>query len=169
MVKCIKSNDECIGRDCRELIMVGSKAICCKEEINDEIEIVQNIIDTIDDYAKDIKKLYKVSSKLSYAAHVINNRGDEDLCEILNIAKRFSMLLHEFQEKIVNDYTISDLALSFTNELQKWFSQHFLKESNIFSDDINLPSIIADMSTLEMALGVCMIDHSSECLDDLFF
>ncbi len=168
---CIKDPIPCIGRDCRDLVMHGKLKLCCRDEIQDEKDTVLNLIDTIDDCAKDHKGLLNVSSKLSYAAHTINKNGEEDLIEILPVVKRFSLLMYEFQDKILSDKTISDLTCTFTHEVQKWFRYRFLKEEYPFSLPVQYQSILADMNIIEMGLGVCMLPthYDSDSLDDLFF
>lgn len=160
----------CIGRDSRDFI-IGKTRVCCKEEIKEEKEIVQTIIDTIDDYSKDSHSLQKVSCKLSYGAHVINHNNDPELLQILPIIKRFAQLIYEFQEKILHDSTIGELTCSFTHEIKRWFGYHFLQQHGAYHHPVQVQSIIADMDTVEMALGVCMIAAAADddCLDDLFF
>lgn len=168
---CIKGPAPCIGRDCRDLKLRKGQVLCCREEIQDEKDTVLNLIDTIDDCAKDHKSLLRVSSKLSYAAHTINKNGEDDLIEVLPVIKRFSLLLHEFQEKILNDKSISDLTCTFTHEVQKWFRYRFLRDEYPFSLPVQYQSILADMNIIEMGLGVCMlpVHCDNDSLDDLFF
>lgn len=134
-------------------------------------EAVLSLINTIDDCAKDHKSLLKVSSKLSYAAHTINKNNEEERIEVLPVVKRFSFLLYEFQDKILHDSTTRDLACTFTHEVQKWFRYRFLGDEYPFSPPVQYQSILADMNTIEMGLGVCMLPIYSEndSLDDLFF
>lgn len=171
MRTCIKDPIPCIGRDCRDLNLHGKLALCCREEIQDEKETVLNLIDTLDDCAKNHESLLKVSSKLSYAAHTINKNNEKDLIEVLPVIKRFSLLLHEFQDKILSDSTIRDLTCTFTHEVQKWFRYRFLRDEYPFSLPVQYQSILADMNTIEMGLGVCMIPvyGDDDSLDDLFF
>lgn len=171
MEKCLKSHDICIGRGCRELAFKGNFELCCLEEIIAEKEIVQNIIDTIEDCVQGQESLLKISSKLSYGATVINSNKDEELMEMLPLVKRFSLLIYEFKEKILNEHTIAELTCSFTNEIKGWFTYKFLAEAYPHQAPIQLQSINADMSTIEMALGVCMLEEywDESDLDDLFF
>ncbi len=164
MRKCITNLHLCIGRDAREI-----NGQCCHDEIRQEISIVQNIVDSIDDCSKDLNSLQRVSSKLSYGASVINKNGEEELIEVFPIVKRFSHLMHEFQEKILNDTDTNFLVCSFTQELKKWFSYAFLEEVNPVELQMQRQSIISDIHTIEMTLGICMISESSEYLDDIFF
>lgn len=169
MKTCIRRTSTCIGRDCKELTANRNLALCCLEEIKEEKEIVQNIIDTIDDCVQGQESLLKISSKLSYGANIINTNGDDELIEVLPLINRFSMLLYEFKEKILNEGCITELACSFTNEIKGWFSYKFLAEAYPQQSPVFFQSINADMSTIEMALGVCMIEASDDSLDDLFF
>jgi hypothetical protein len=170
MNKCTKSPETCLGRDCRDLPIRSNIEICCREELLEEKAVVQNVIDAIDDCSIDQESLLKISSKLSYATHIINTNGDDELIEILPLIKRFSSLLYEFKEKILSEHSISDLACSFTNEIKSWFSYHFLAETYPNQHPVLKQSIIADMNTIEMALGICMIEtYDESSLDDLFF
>lgn len=170
MDKCLKSKQVCIGRGCKELALEGNFELCCLEEIREEKEIVQHIIDTIDDCVQDQDNLLKVSSKLSYGAHIINTNGDEELIEVLPIIKRFSLLIYEFKEKILNEHCITELTCSFTNEIKAWLAFKFLAETYPHQYPVLLQSISADMNTIEMALGVCMLEiYDESSLDDLFF
>ena len=166
MNECIKNTTICVGRDSREL----STRICCLEEIEAEQEIALNIVDTIDDCRRDKDSLLRVSSRLSYGAHVINDNGEEARLAVLPIIKRFSQLLYEFQDKILQDKTVGDLIYSFAHELQRWFSYHFLETSSTIQHPVQHQSISADINTIEIALGVCMILTADDAsLDDLFF
>lgn len=170
MKKCIKNTTPCIGRDCRELIVRGNLELCCREEIREEKETVLGLIDTIDDWSRDQASLLKVSCRLSYAAHTINKNGEEELIEVLPVVKRFSLLMHEFQEKILNDKTTGELVRTFTHELQRWFRYRFLKEEHPCEHAVAYQSILADMNTIEMGLGVCMLfEEFDDSLDELFF
>lgn len=166
MKKCIKSPQTCLGRDSQNHCQFK---LCCKEEIQDEIEIAQNVIDAINDCSPNKESLLKVSSTLSYAAQVINKNEEEERIEVLPIIHRFSVLIHEFQEKILLDTDITNLACSFSNELQKWFRLHFLEGVEHNFALVQRQSILADINTIEMALGLCMIEDCSDSLDDLFF
>ena len=144
--------------------------MCCKDEAEHEIELVQNIIDAIDDYSKDSTRIKSISSKLSFASHTINPHNSPELQEILNISKRVSFLLHENNATILEDKDKSDLALSFTKELGKWLTEYFLRPTDK-NQNTTLPSIIADMNTLELTLGVCYLDTACaiDDVDDIFF
>lgn len=169
VIKCIKDSTECIGRDCRDITAINGSGICCLEEIQSERDIAQSIVDAIDDCIRDQESLLRVSSKLSFAAHTINHNEEEELLAVLPITKRFSQLLYEFQDKIVHEQTIGDLTCSFVHELQRWFSYRFLEETSGFEHPAHYKSIAADINTIEMALGVCMLETPESCLDDLFF
>lgn len=171
MRTCIKSTKICIGRDCREFEIKGNAELCCLEEIKEEKEIVQNIIDTIDDCTRCKESLLKISSKLSYGANVINNNGEDELIEVLPLIKRFSLLVYEFREKILQDPSIVDLTCSFNNEIKGWLSYTFLADIYPNQHPIQRQSIVSDMNTVEMALGVCMLEEyfDESSLDDLFF
>jgi hypothetical protein len=170
MRNCINSPVRCIGRDSRDIQTRGNKILCCKEEIQDEKDTVLNLIDTIDDCAKDKNSLLKVSSKLSYAAHTINKNDEKELIEVFGVVKRFSLLMHEFQDKILTEKTTSDLVCTFTHEVQKWFRYRFLQDEYPFAVPVQYQSILADINIIEMGLGVCMLsDHYDDSLDDLFF
>jgi len=166
MKKCINTAETCLGRDCQDFTHAE---LCCKEEIQEEIAIAQNIVDAISDCTRNKESLQQISSKLSYAAQVINKNEEEERIEVFPIIRRFSVLIYEFQEKILHDSTIAELTCSFSNELQRWFTQHFLSGTDHSLMPVQRQSIIADINTIEMALGVCMIEDHSESLDDLFF
>ncbi len=168
MKQCIKEDRSCLGRDCREFSNVIS--LCCYEEVKEEKEVVQNLIDAIEDCNHSKESLHKICSQLSYAASIINHNNEEELQEIFPIVKRFSLLLYEFQEKILHDHTIGDIVYSFVNELHKWFSYRFLSGVTPFEHPVQYQSIVADINTIEMALGICMIEnYDDDSLDDLFF
>lgn len=170
MKKCIKSNLKCIGRDSREFSIFGMKKLCCLDEIKDEIDIAQCIVDAINDCSKDYSSLINVSTKLSYASSVINKNNEDNLMEVLPIVQRFSLLMYEYKEKILSDCTIGEIVCSFTHELQKWFNYSFLDEEVSYKLDSQRQSIVADINTVEMALGSCMMVYeNTESLDDLFF
>lgn len=170
MKKCIKSHDTCLGRDCRDLDNSSNIKICCREEVLEEKAVVQNVVDAIDDCSINQESLLNISSKLSYATHIINTNGDDELIEVLPLIKRFSLLLYEFKEKILKEHSISDLTCSFTNEIRAWLSYQFLAEIYPKQHPVLIQSITADMNTIEMALGVCMLEtYDESSLDDLFF
>ncbi len=170
MIKCVKNDLKCIGRDSREFSICSMNKLCCRDEIRDEIELAQCIVDAIDDCSKDQNSLINVSSKLSYAASVINKNDEENLMEVLPIVQRFSLLMYEYKEKILSDFTTSELVCSFTHELKKWFSYSFLDDEVNCQLNTQRQSILADINTVEMALGSCMmVQENTESLDDLFF
>lgn len=166
MNKCIKDFDLCLGRDGRELLKHG---LCCKEEIREEQIIAQTVIDAINDCSRDQTSLQRVSSKFSYAAQVINKNDDDERIEVLSVVQRFSILIYEFQDKILHDTTIGDLACSFAKELQRWFVYQFFQTSDHYVLPVQRESILADINTIEIALGVCIIADTNDSLDDLFF
>ncbi|PHR56384.1 MAG: hypothetical protein COA44_08490 [Arcobacter sp.] len=170
MEVCIKSSRHCLGRDSKSLSTKEHQKICCKEEIVEEKYIAQNIIDCIDDCSNIHESILNLSSKLSYASHVINTNNDHNLLEIIPVIKRFSFLLYEFKEKILNDNTISELTCSFARDIRTWFAYQFLRENYPYAHPVNKQSILADINTIEMALGVCAIVEFDEAsLDSLFF
>ena len=167
MKKCIKTPELCLGRDCQDF---SQPDLCCKEEIKEEIAIAQNVVDAISDCTRNKESLQHISSKLSYAAQVINKNQEEERIEVFPIIRRFSVLIYEFQDKILHDTTIADLTCSFSNELQRWFTQHFLNSTEHNFLPVQKESILADINTIEMALGVCILDtYDESSLDDLFF
>lgn len=168
--QCIRTSKPCLNRGCQELSIAGDFKLCCAEEIEEEQEIVQSIIDAIDDSIKDQESLRHISCKLSYGANTINQNNEEDLIQVLPIIRRFSQLIYEFQEKILHDDAIGDLVYSFAHEIQRWLGYNFFEQNNLYQHPIQAQSIIADMNTIEMALGLCIIDEcSDDSLDDLFF
>jgi len=169
MKNCLREPKACIGRDCRDIKVNGVASLCCREEIMEEQSLVQSIVDSIDDCSKDINSLQKISSKLSFAAHIINHNGNEELIEILPILKRFSLLMYEYKETIVDDCTTGNLFCSFIQEVKKWLTDSFLVEYSFNNSLTQRASMISDITTIEMTLGVCMIDEYSDSIDDLFF
>ncbi len=169
MKKCIKMTRICAGRECRDL----SEAFrhCCREEIEEEKHIVLSLIDAIDDCTNCESSLTTVSSRLSYASNVIYHNNDDAIKEVMPIIRRFSTLLYESKEKILTDSTLTELTFSFVQEIKAWFSYTFLREMYPFQKFVQPQSIAADISTIEMALGICMIEEPEEdfALDDLFF
>jgi len=169
MKQCITTSKHCLGRDTRELSTQCNIQLCCRDEIKEEKEIVQNIIDTIDYCSRDISGLLRISSKFSYGSTVINSNKDECLAEVLSVVRRFSLLMYEFQDKIIHDSTIGDLSFSFISELQRWFAHQFLDTTDPTIFPVQRESILSDINTIEMALGVCLIQNTHDSLDDLFF
>jgi len=169
MKQCIKAPNICLGRDSRELSTRCNIQLCCRDEIKEEKEIVQNIIDTIDYCSRDISGLLRISSKFSYGSTVINSNKDEGLAEVLSVVRRFSLLIYEFQDKIIHDSIIGDLSFSFISELQRWFEYQFLNTTSSTNFPVQRASILSDINTIEMALGVCIIEDNTDSLDDLFF
>ena len=162
-MNCIKNNLKCTGRACNEFHHIGKFSLCCSDE--SEMEIVQNIIDAIDSYSKDSIRMKSISSNLSFLSDTIDPENSKELQEILNISKRVCFLLNEDNANILEDDEKSDLVLSFTKELGEWLTKHFLVDEN---QNTTLPSIIADMDTLDLSLGVCY--HNKACVvDDITF
>lgn len=168
MVKCLEKNIICVGRDYRVFSNGSFVRSCCINEINEEIELVQTIVDIIDDCSVDFKNLKRLSSRLSYAAHTINKNNDYALMEMFPVINRFATLIYEYKDKIVHDSDIRQLAMSFTMELKKWFQQKFLFSTEILNIEIIQKSILVDINTIEMSLGICMIDFDDD-FDDMFF
>jgi hypothetical protein len=164
---CIATKKLCIGR---EKVACNIPAPCCQTEIAEEKELALSIIDAIDDCDMKEAHLLRVSSKLSYAADVINKNNEHELIEILPVIKRFSLLLFEYRDKILNDTSINELTCSFVHVVKGWFSSYFLTDRHAYHRPTNLrQSILADIATVEMVLGVCMLDHDEAQIDDLFF
>ncbi|MDX1295779.1 MAG: hypothetical protein R3302_05920 [Sulfurimonadaceae bacterium] len=138
-------------------------------EIAEEKELALSIIDAIEDCNLQEAHLLRISSKLSYAADVINKNNDHELIEILPVIKRFSLLLFEYRDKILNDSSVSDLTCSFVQVVKGWFASYFLTSSQTYQTTNLRQSILADIATVEMVLGVCMLDHDESLIDDLFF
>lgn len=170
MEKCFTTDEECIGLDCKFIAPKEKLNLCRREEMKDEILLVHNLFDMIENCSNDKKYIRDISSKLSYAANTINVNMNDELSEVLNIIKRFSLLLYEFKDKIVEDDDIAKLMCSFSNELKKWFDNNFLKKPESDNDRVHLQSILSDINTLEMSLGQCMLPiDDEESLDDMFF
>ncbi|MDH5465400.1 MAG: hypothetical protein OEW60_07185, partial [Thiovulaceae bacterium] len=72
-------------------------------------------------------------------------------------------------QKIQEDNDIRGLAMSFSNGLKDWFSHKYIKPNNFYNISNFSQSLKADLATLEMALGVCVIEPHSDDIDDLFF
>jgi len=158
----LHQNHECIGR---EKFPINGKAQCCKQEIADEQLIAQSVIDAIDDCMASQQSISKVCSRISYAADMIN-KCDIHRLEILPELKRFALLVYEFQDRILVETDILTLVCSYMKVVKDWL--HEIVLDNVINNRIE--SMKADLSTLEMALGVCVIEPSfEENLSDIFF
>ena len=170
MKKCVTTDEICLGDDCQEYTDKPTLASCRREEIKDEQYLIQNLIDMIDDCRCEIEYLQKYSSKLSYAAQIINKNINNELTEILSVIQRSSLLIYEYAEKIIQSSDISELIKSFSGELKKWLIDHFLTDTHCTLYSVQVPSIVSDISTIEMALGVCMLsDVCEDPLESMFF
>ncbi len=163
---CIRTQSSCMGRD---KVSGNLEPLCCHEEISEEKELVLSVIDAIEDCSLQEEHLVRVSNKLSFAADVINKNNQSELMEILPVIKRFSILIYEYREKILKDQTISNLTCSFAQVVKAWFSSYFFKECTTFLPNNQRESLLADITTVEMALGICMVPTEDTLLDDLFF
>lgn len=172
MLKCIDGIESCVGRDYKELQNGSLVKVCCMVEITEEIELVQTIIDIIDDCLIDFDKLKRLSSKLTYATHTINKNSDDALVLMFNYINRFSNLIYEYHDRIISDSDICQLVKSFTKELKKWLQHKFLYLSEYGDIEMIEKSISADINTIEMLLGICMVESSEsfdDDFDDMFF
>lgn len=169
MEKCVNRSAACMNLDGKEYRLIKGK--CCLDEVKEDKEIIQAAVDCIESCEKSTNSLSEIASKISYTTSLINHNNEIDLIEVLPLLKRYSMLLFEFRDKIISDESISTIIYSFNIELLKWFKLRFL-QVNTFIESNNLPyqSIVADFQTVEMSLGVCMIECPDDgSLDDLFF
>ncbi|MDD5717982.1 MAG: hypothetical protein PHW64_09330 [Sulfuricurvum sp.] len=164
--KCINEYSRCIGR---EKFPINGKIICCKVHIEDELFIAQSVIDAIDDCSATKFSIERVCSRISFASDAISIHKDDDR-EVLHEFKRFALLIYEHRKRIIDEKEHLDLVCSFVNVVKNWFNYSFLNNSCRDTILNTLDSIKADLSTLEMALGVCLfIPSYPENLDDIFF
>lgn len=166
--KCIINNQYlCIGR---EKFHINGKLNCCHEELADEISIAQSIVDTIEDFFHTADSISKICSRISYATDVISTKGNPERDEIFYELKRFSVLVYEHQERIIEEPALLDLTGSFINFVKGWFDTSFLNNTLHLMADNCLDSIRADLHMLEMSLGICtLMPVAEESLDDIFF
>lgn len=159
-------NTKCLGR---ERFSINGKTECCKVQVSDEIEIAQGVVDSIDDYLTP-ESMLTVCSRISYATAVIHKGWSADVDQTMMLFKRFSVLVYEYRNRILEDDNRMKLYLSFTNIVKKWFMVAILHDNHTYLPENYLDSINADLQTLEMALGVCVLPELEESdLDDLFF
>ncbi len=167
-INCIKNKDQtCLLRD-----KVASTYCmnCCLDDIAEEKEVIQNAVDALDDFYPSELMLRHVSTKLSFVAHTINTTNNPDLKELLHIVQQLACILHEYSEQILNSEDITMLVSSYLNGIRDWFEFTFLSKT-IGSQASNYnDSIRADFQSIEMALGISIINEDIyDDLDDLFF
>ena len=163
---CQKENTMCINRD---KVLTQGSVMCCRDEIDEERDVIIDVIDAIEDCHNNASTVMRCSSKLSYLSDILNANDDIELRESLPEIKRFSYLIYDFSQKIQEDPEIRALAMTFSNGLKDWFSHKFIKANTFYNISNFTQSLKADLSTLEMALGVCCLDNHHQDLDDLFF
>lgn len=166
---CINNNQqECLGR---EKIPLNGKFFCCQEQIEDEKQIVLNIVDNIEAEIETIDSILKICSKISYATSVIYKDANYNLDVIFSELKRFSLTIHQFKDKVVNDTALFELVSSFLSVVKNWFTTMFLNIGSCSISDNYEASLKSDLLTIEMALGVCVLsyDDDDEDFDDMFF
>lgn len=165
MNNCINEFALCLEEDEENYCTASGR--CLFEE---DIETVQSLSDAIDDYSKCFSSILKLSSRLSYTAYVIHNKSDESTIEVLSLLKRYSILLYESRMRILEDDSLDTLIYTFNSEVQKWLNEQFLYTSIRNTQLFSLQSLHADLQTIEMALGLCVIEPSKdESLCELFF
>lgn len=168
MEKCIKDYGFCIQRDGKDYRKLIHK--CCLDEVREDQEIVQNVMDTLSDGKMCPNSLKRIASKLSYASNLLNHNNESDLLEIMPLLKRYAVILFEFTDKILNDNNIYNLIKSLNIELEKWFELRFMNANHYLADSGLNKSIISDIQTVEMSLGMCVLEQSCEdSIEDLFF
>ena len=167
-IYCIKhQNKKCILRD-----KVASPYCisCCLDDITEEREIIQNTVDALDDFQPNEVMLRHLSTKLSFAANTVNTTKDSELKELLHILKQLAAILHEYSEQILNSKDITMLVVSYLNVIRDWLESSFLSEAVSSRVNNYTDSIRADFQSIEMALGLGMVDEDIyDNLDDLFF
>lgn len=163
---CINSNKPCLGRD--KIEYMGYQ-ICCKEEICEEIHLALSIVDAIEDCRLNEQHILAVASKLSFAAHIINKNDEAELFDMMPVVHRFALLIFEYRKKILTDELTAKMTCSFAQLLKQWFYHYFVEPEHAALQSNRVASLQADMQSIEMALGVCMIAQNNSELDDLFF
>lgn len=164
---CIYKTHKCIGR---EKFPINGRMACCKEQMEDEYSIVQGVIDAIEDCSATKCSIERVCSRISFAADAIDKYEKSDRKEILPEFKRFALLTYQNRERILEENEMLNLVCSFVHVVKNWFNQSFMSNNlhNCASNTID--SIKADIYTLEMALGVCVLmPYNEEMIDDIFF
>lgn len=167
-VFCIREKDrKCLLRD-----KVASTYCmhCCLDDIKEEKEVIQSAVDAIDDFQPNDIMIRHVSTKLSFIANTMSTGKNNDLKELLHILKQLAAILHEHSEKILASEDITMLVTSYLNVIRDWLESTFLSETVSSQAENYTDSIRADFQSIEMALGICMIDEDVyDDLDDLFF
>jgi len=167
-VYCIRNkHSHCILRD---KIAFKYCMNCCKDDMEDEKELIQTAVDAIEDFYPSELMLTHVSTKLSFVANTVQVGNNSDLKELFIIIKQLVVILHEYREAILNSNDIMRLVSSYLSVIGEWLENTFL--SDTFSAQTNNyhDSIKADFQSIEMALGlgaICEEDYGD--LDDLFF
>lgn len=166
--KCIKNNNiKCLGR---EKFSVNGKMQCCKEEIADEYSIAQSVVDAIEDCHPSSQGISRVCTRISYAADAINKCCDVNRLEVLPELKRFALLVFENKERVLVEKEMLILVCSYLNVVKNWFRQSMLHEDFMTITNNCIESMKADLRTLEMALGICVLPSLlEESIDDIFF
>lgn len=166
-ILCINKSHTCIGK---EKFPINGKMACCKEQMEDEYLIVQSVIDAIEDCSATKCCIERVCSRISFAADTIDKCEENNSKEILSEFKRFALLTYQNRERILEESETLNLVCSFVHVVKNWFNQSLMSNNlhNCVSNTID--SIKADIYTLEMALGVCVImPYDEEMIDDIFF
>lgn len=164
---CTNKTHRCIGRD---KFPINGKLDCCKEQIEDEYLIAQSVIDAIEDCSATKYSIERVCSRISFAADTIDNCQEDDREEIFPEFKRFALLTYQNRERILEENEILNLVFSFVNVVKNYFHQSFMSNNLYYRASNTIDSIKADLYTIEMALGICVLmPYNEETLDDIFF
>ena len=166
---CINLENTCLGR--RNKIVCNGTTVCCLDEIKEEREIALSVVDAIEAAiasCPDPISMIRISNRLSYASEVINKEISTTLAETLTLFKRTGILMFEHREKIISDPTLGELVCSFVQVIKEWFNRTFISSEQSYGIYNELDSLKSDLSSIEMALGVCMLPLE-ESFDDIFF
>lgn len=166
-ITCIKNKkSRCILRD---KVATGSCMHCCLDEMEDEKEIFQSVIDVIEDFYPHKNMLDNLSNRLSFMADAVCVGQNYELQELFMIMKQLSIVLHEYQERLLEDEGILALVVSYFHVISDWLKNTFFLQTVDVVENY-YDSLKADFQSIEMALGFCVIDEDyEEALDDLFF
>lgn len=167
-IHCIRNeNTSCILRD---KVATRYCMSCCKDDMAEEKDIIQSALDVLDDFFPSEIMLDSVSNRLSYLANTVNTGNNSDLKELFIIIKQFSLILHEYKEKILIDNDLMSLVMSYFNVIGEWLENTFFEEDSSEKSDNYYASIKADFQAIEMILGISVVvEEDYGDLDDLFF
>ena len=167
-IHCIRNeHTSCILRD---KVATRYCMSCCKDDMEEEKDIIQSAMDVLDDFYPSEIMIDSVSNRLSYLANTVNTGNNSDLKELFIIIKQFSLILHEHKERILQESDLMSLVMSYFSVIDEWLQSTFFEEDSSQRSDNYYASIKADFQSIEMALGIsAMVEENYADLDDLFF